>query len=211
VTQSSDDELMARLRDADPAASLTPVSPERAARLLEDAMSDDVLTETRETGTRGRGPLTWLVAAAAAVVIVGAGAFTLLAGGDDEVEQPATVAEATVTELRAPAAEAYDARCMVPSAEVLAGKQTAFSGTVDEIDGDLVTLTPDHWYAGNPTEVVTVSAPDETLAQLLSAVEFEDGGRYLVAADDRGDVMVCGFSAPWSAELADVYAEAFGS
>lgn len=211
MTQPSDDELTARLRGADPAASLPPTTPERVARLLEEAMSDDVLTETRETGTRGRGPLTWLVAAAAAVVIVGAGAFTLVVGDDDEAGRPPAVAEASVTELRAPAAEAYDARCMVPSAEVLTGKRTAFSGTVEKIDGDLVTLTPDHWYAGSATDLVTVSAPGETLERLLSAVEFEDGERYLVAAGDEGDVMVCGFSAPWSTELADIYAEAFGS
>jgi hypothetical protein len=56
------DELFARLRDADPAAALPPADPDRVARLLEDAMSHDTMTESRETGTRGRSPLTWLAA-----------------------------------------------------------------------------------------------------------------------------------------------------
>ena len=36
-----DDELLARLRAADPAASLPPADPDRVARLLEDTMSHD--------------------------------------------------------------------------------------------------------------------------------------------------------------------------
>lgn len=205
-----DDELLARLRAADPASSLTPVPPEGVARLLEDAMSHDVLTESRESGTHGRSLLTWLVAAAAVVLIAAAGAFVFL-GSDDDVAPMPAVTEPTVTELQAPDPSAYNVRCMVPNAEVLSGQTTAFSGTVDEIDGEDVTLTPDRWYAGNPTDLVTVTAPGEQLEALLSAVSFEDGERYLVAADEGGHVMVCGFSAAWSEDLAAVYAEAFPS
>lgn len=210
-----DDELRARLRAADPAASLPPASPDGVARLLEETMSNDVLTETRETGTHGRGPLTWLVAAAAAVVIAGAGLFAVFNddGDDGQVPsanpEPTAGAEATVTELTAPDPDSRG-RCMVPDADSLARMPTAFDGTVQSIEGDTVTLSATQWYAGEPTDLVTVEAPSDALRQLLVAVEFEDGGRYLVAATDSGEVAVCGFSAPYSQGLAATYAEAFG-
>ena len=71
MTHESDDELLARLRAVDPASSLPAADPDRVARLLEDTMDNDLLTESRETGARNRGPLTWLVAAAAALIIAG--------------------------------------------------------------------------------------------------------------------------------------------
>ncbi len=207
-----DDELRARLRAADPASSLPPAAPDGVSRLLEETMSNDVLTESRETGTHGRGPLTWLVAAAAAVVIAGAGLFAVLDDGDEAPvpsADPEPTAESTVTELSAPE-PGSSGRCMVPSAETLAGMPTAFDGTVQSIEGDTVTLEPTRWYAGDPTDLVIVEAPAEALRQLLIGVEFEDGGRYLVAATDGGEVAVCGFSAPYSQGLAATYAEAFG-
>ena len=210
------DELTARLRAADPASSLPPVAPEGVARLLEDAMSHDTLSETPETAVAaaGRGRLTWLVAAAAAVVVVaGVGAYAVL-GGDDSSSPPAAdepPGDPTVTELQAPGSQAYETRCMVPTARVLADKPVAFSGSVQSVEGDVVTLAPDRWYAGDATDLVTVDAPGEQLEALLSAVSFEDGKRYLVAADDQGDVMVCGFSAEYSDGLAQVYDEAFAS
>lgn len=208
-----DDELLARLRAADPASSLPPAAPDGVARLLEETMSNDVLTESRETGTPGRGPLTWLVAAAAAVVIGGAGLFAVLNdGGDDQLPsadpEPTSATESTVTELTAPSGES--GRCMPPNARAMADNPVAFDGTVQSIDGDTVTLVPTQWYAGDATDLVTVEAPPEGFEQLLVAVEFKDGGRYLVTATDGGDVMVCGFSAEYSEGLAAIYAEAFG-
>lgn len=218
-----DDDLRARLRAADPASALPPAAPDGVARLLEETMSNDVLAETRDSGTRGRGPLTWLVAAAAAVVIAGAGAFAVLGNdGDDPVPSadPSSAAdpsagaeapsgaEAPVTELTAPAA--VPARCMVPTAEAMADNPVAFDGTVESVEGDLVTLVPTTWYAGDATDLVTVEAPPGGMTTLLVSVEFREGERYLVTAADGGEVMVCGFSAPYSSFLAGVYAEAFG-
>ena len=207
-----DDELLARLRAADPAATLPPAAPDRVARLLEETMSND-LTESRATGTRRRGPLTWLVAAAAVVVIVGAGLFLLVNGDDAPVtaadpEPTATAStEGAVTELTAP--DDQQGRCMMPSAEALVGNEVAFDGTVESIEGDRVTLAPTEWYAGEPTDRVTVQAPSDSMQTLLVAVEFEEGKRYLVTSSDGERLMVCGFSAPYSAGLASMYAEAF--
>ncbi|GAA2137089.1 hypothetical protein GCM10009844_03830 [Nocardioides koreensis] len=210
-----DGELRDRLRAADPAASLPPADPSRVARLLEDTMNssteDEVLTtESRETGTHGRSPLTWLVAAAAIVLIAGVALFGLLRhdSGNDKV--PAAGGSPSVTELQAPGPASYQARCMVPTAETISRQTVAFDGTVTGIAGGLVTLRPTHFYAGEATELVKVEAPTADLRALIQAVEFEDGKRYLVSATD-GEVSICGLSAPWSQRLAGLYAQAFPS
>lgn len=210
MTESYDDEeLAARLRAADPASTLPPAAPDGVARLLEETMSHDVLTESRETGTRGRGPLTWLVAAAAVVLIVGAGLFLVLDGTGDDPPPAADAPALTTTTLTAPD-PARAGRCMLPSAEVLATKPVAFDGTVQSVQDGTVTLAPTRWYAGEPTDRVSVEGPSEHLRALVMSLDFEDGGRYLVAASEDGEVMVCGFSAPYSEDLAAMYADAFG-
>ena len=45
---------------------------------------------------------------------------------------------------------------------------------------------------------------------LVQAADFQTGQRYLVSAND-GFVTVCGFTAPYSDDLAALYAEAFGA
>ena len=203
------DELRDRLRAADPASSLPPADPERVARLLEDVMSTELTTENRETGTRGRGPLTWLVAAAAVLIIAGVGVFAIVGHDDDPSAPPTAADDKTVTELSAPSATAYAARCMVPNAETLAQQTVAFDGTVTTLADGVVTLTVGHWYAGDATDLVRVQAPAAELQDLVGAVKFEQGGRYLVSATN-GQVTVCGFSAPYSADLAALYDQAFG-
>lgn len=210
----NDDELRARLRAADPAASLPPATPDEVARLLEDAMSTDLNTrpgagpeESRESGIRQRGPLTWLVAAAAAVVIAGAGLFAVLQGGEDSKTPTAT--PPSVTELSAPDAAAYAGRCAMPSAQLLGQASVAFAGTVSSIADGTAELQVTDWYSPGPsTDTVEVAAPSAAFQQLVQAVDFQVGDRYLVAATD-GQVMVCGLSAPYSAGLAKLYEQAF--
>lgn len=213
--RDDDPELRDRLRAADPASSLPPADPTRVTRLLEDTMNsateDDVLTtESRETGTHDRSPLTWLVAAAAVVLIAGVALFGFLNHDSGNHKVPAAGGSPTVTELRAPGPAAYQARCMVPTAETLSRQGVAFDGTVSDIAGGLVTLKATHFYAGDPTELVKVEAPDVDMRALIQAVKFEDGKRYLVSATD-GEVSICGLSAPWSQRLAGLYAQAFTS
>src|SRR4051812_12121359 len=169
-------------------------------------MSTELTTESRETGTRDRGPLTWLVAAAAVLVIVGVATFALLRH-DAEPAAPPTASDPgstgapTVTELSAPEPAAYHARCMVPNAQVLAQQTVAFDGTVTTLADGVVTLSVDRWYAGGRTDLVRVEAPNAELQDLVAAVRFEEGGRYLVSAT-RGRLSVCGFSAPYLRHLA---------
>ncbi len=211
------DELRARLRAADPASSLARSDPDRVARLLEDTMSHPQTPESSTDDTRQRSPLTWLGAAAAVVIIAGVGVFAVMNQTQDSgspAAGPAPTAStsaASTTELRAPGAEAASGRCLPPSADALSGAEVAFDGTVEEIEGDLVTLRTTRWYAGPSTDLVTVRGPSEDLQALLAAVDFQDGGRYLVAAAADGRVMVCGFSATYSPRLERLYDEAFGT
>ncbi|MGZ4447875.1 MAG: hypothetical protein ACXVWZ_14795 [Nocardioides sp.] len=207
---SDDDELLARLRAVDPASALPPADPSWVARLVEDTMGNDVRTyeppETREDGTHGRGPLTWLVAAAAVLLIAGAGIFGLVnRGGDDKV--PAAGTQPSVTTLHAPAG-GTTGKCMVPNARLISQQSLAFEGTVQSIAGGVVTLVPTRFYTGSATDLVKVEAPSADLQALVGAVKFEEGGRYLVAASG-GQVMVCGFSGPYTADLAGLYQQAF--
>jgi hypothetical protein len=215
-----DQDLRDQLRALDPAASLQPADPTRVARLLEHTMSDDLdndIPETRQTGVYERSRLTWLVAAAAVLLIAGVGAFVLLerdtqdvpaAGPDGATGQSGGAADAaTVTTLAVPA-NAGAAKCAVPSAEILAQQELAFDGVVDDITDGIVTLSPTTFYSGEPTDIVRVEAPPEVLGQLLLSVEFAIGERFLVSAFD-GQVSLCGYSAPWSPELEQLYVEAF--
>ncbi len=202
-----DTELLDRLRAQDPAASMSPLDPPRAAKLLEDTMSVDQSREpgTEPTGTR-RNPITLLVAAAAAVALLATGGFWLNSLGDSHEIAVRTDAQ-TVTELSAP--EATNAKCMVPTAEILSQQTLAFEGTVTKLTDGLATLRVARWYAGDPTDLVEVKAPSADMQALIGAVDFEEGGTYLVAATGQ-DLAVCGFSGPATPELAAMYGEAFG-
>jgi hypothetical protein len=210
----NDDDLRARLRASDPAASLGPADPDGVARLLEDIMSRDTETLVPEprTGARGRNPLTWLVAAAAALVIAGVGIFALTHGPGGEDDAPPAAGgddqdQVVITRLRAPAVAG--GRCMVPTAEVLSGQEVAFAGTVDEITDGTVTLTPTTFYAGDEADRVEVAAAAPEMTALVGAVDFQVGGSYLVAANE-GQVTVCGFSGPATPQLQSLYDDAFG-
>ncbi len=168
-----DEELdRARLRGLDPAASLAPADPVWVARLLEDTMSHDVDTpltnESRENGTHDRSPLTWLVAAAAVLVIAGVGVFATM-WQEDGPDNPPIAAPSTSqgpSVMKLSARPPVAAKCMVPTAEILANQQTAFDGTVASITDGVVTLDVTHWYRGGSADQVTVAAPPTELQSL---------------------------------------------
>lgn len=206
-TPGNDDELRARLRSADPAATLTPSDPDEVDRLVERAVTNDV----RATGAHDRNPLTWLVAAAAVVLLAAVAGYALF--GRDDAPAPTAGEEPTgavsdpaptSTELTA---SGGSARCMAPSPEVLAQQEVAFEATATGIADGVVTLEPVRFYAGDPTDQVTVTVPDHT-ALLEPGLEFEAGKDYLIAASG-GEVIVCGFSGEATPELRTMYEEAF--
>lgn len=226
--QDPSQELRALLAAADPAASLPAADLAEVARLMEHAMSETPQSvetpETRSDGLRERSRLTWIVAAAAAAVIVGGTAFAVLDNGDERPPTasgepvvvdssadaaPDDVVTPSITELSV-SGEASTAKCMTPEAapQVVTAQTLVVDATVESISGGVVTLAPTLFYAGEETDLVTVSEPDGDLSRLLSGVEFVEGGRYLVSATD-GQVTLCGFSGPWSERLAAVYDQAF--
>lgn len=102
-------------------------------------------------------------------------------------------------------------RCAVPTPEIVQGNDVAFDGVVDTVDETgLVTLRPTAFYAGEPTDTVTVQEPRADLQALLAAVDFRKGERYLVAATG-GQVALCTITAPYTPRLAAVYEQAFGA
>jgi hypothetical protein len=198
-----DDDLMARLRAADPASSLPPADPDRVDHLLEAAMSDTTTrtTETRENGTHDRSPLTWLVAAAA-VLIAASGVLALLHRDHDTTP----TAVATVTQLGLTTSQP---RCELPGPDVLRLQTVAFRGTVTSLDAGTATFRVEHWFKGGPTDLARVAAPPARLAPLVSAAKLHVGGSYLVSAQG-GNVTECGFSGPATGQRAALYRQAFG-
>lgn len=131
-------------------------------------------------------------------------------GTAHEPEPPPSASSSSSTvELTADGSTA--GKCAVPSAETLAGFDTAFEGTVTSLEGGTATLAVEKWYAGGDgAETVTVTTPSEVLQDLLMAVEFKPDRAYLVSADE-GRVTLCGFTAETSPELEALYQSAFAS
>ena len=199
-----DPELQARLRAADPVSSLPPLAPDRVARLLEAAMSETTTPtrESRENGTHGRSPLTWLVAAAAVVLIAAAGVVGLVQRSHDN--GPTAAGSLTQLGYTSPAG-----RCMLPSASVLRQQSVAFQGTLTSLTGGTATFHVTHWYAGGPTDLAVVNAPPPRLSALVQAAELTTGQRYLVSAS-HGNVTSCGLTGPAGGHLLALYQQAFG-
>ena len=130
--------------------------------------------------------------------------------GSEETTSSTDAGSGTASDTLALTADpAAAGKCAVPSAEVLATFDTAFAGTVTSLEDGTATLEVDEWYAGDEASTVTVQSPTKDLADLLMAVEFEQGKSYLVSADgDR--VTLCGFTAEQGPELQAMYDEAFG-
>ena len=234
------DDLRDDLRAVDPARSLPPLTAAAVGRLLEETMSHD---PTRPDPGSTRTPRrTALLAAAAAVVVAGVGglAWAVLGpdGSDagpseqavDSTPTPATTPTASATPGPSPSAgeslgpapgsvttlgigQQGAARCMVPSAEVLAGQDLGVLATVSTVEEGTVLLDVDRWYAGPAegpeTDTVEVDAVEPVLRDLLLAPDLEAGEQYLLSATD-GLITLCGFSGPVTPELEALYAEAFG-
>ena len=190
----TDDELRDRLHRADPARHQTPA----------DSWLDDLVEATMsspETTAKRR----WLPLAAAAAVlaVVGGGVSVALSGGDED----SVTAKPAVVTMKLPAGDTMSS-CIQFSVDVLRDMDQAFSATASEVEDNRVRLDVDHWYKGGDANQVVLETPDATAVALIGSVEYEQGGRYLITAT-AGTVNSCGFSAPWSQEMADAFDEAF--
>lgn len=120
---------------------------------------------------------------------------------------PAGSADSGPVELSLPAARS-SARCFPVDEETVANVDLAFDGTVTALTDDTVTLAVRQWWTGGDAAEVTLDVR-EVPATLSGYFDFAEGERYVVSANDEGVVMVCGFSAPWDAELAGIFDRAF--
>lgn len=168
---------------------------------------------TPEPPTTSRAPL---IGAGIVIVLVLAIAFGSWLVRDDEMYtglEPSDTPSATTTdgtdgtvELALPAQES--ARCMPVDAETLGRAETAFDGEVLSVEDDAVTLAVREWYAGGGDAAQVRLDLAQVPSSLAGSFDFQQSKRYLVAANDD-TVMVCGFSAPWSADLERTYTDAF--
>lgn len=168
---------------------------------------DDMLTGSRS----GAEPPLWRrpvvlgvagAAAAAAVVI------TVVAVTSDDAVVP--TAATTVTYDLGGSGTVMGSCVPFADLEPIAGA-AALAGTVvsidGDIDGDLVVLEVDRWYAGGDADRVVLRGTPDTVS--LDGVEFVVGEDYLVTAAD-GVVQPCGMSGPTSPELEQAYDQWYG-
>lgn len=147
---------------------------------------------------------TWLVVGVV-VVAIGTGVLVALtrtgSNPPADPDQPQVVI--TLNSTGEPAG-----RCMLPTPEDLADKPLAFAGTVSAVDDSTATITVSKLYAGGPADVVRVRflAPGLVTDQ---AIDFAPGEQVLVAAVGSR-VAACGYSGQATADLQQLYDQAFG-
>ncbi|MFD3927146.1 hypothetical protein [Streptomyces sp. NPDC058614] len=214
----NDDELLARLRSADPALTSSAPQPD-TNRLVEATLNTDTDTDTdtdtalqsaetaagtttRPAKAAGRGRRHHLfgLAAAAGLLMLGGG----IAGGivaNDDNGHSISAGPLTLT------AESGSAnkKCMEPVPDRLRKYPTLFEGTVTSIKGAMVTFRVDHWLQGGDADTVVLDSNTDQPETLT----FLDGEHYIVAAEN-GVVPSCG--ANWaSAETIAKFRQAFGN
>jgi hypothetical protein len=197
----NDDELLARLKAADPASH----APEpNLDRLLEATMTTDTTSTTRRR---------WLPAVAAGVLLTAGGVAWGVAGNSGNDNQPVAVAPTTAVStpasvLKLTVGAAPNAKCRAVDVADLRQMQTAFEGTATAIQGEQVSLHVDHWYKGGDATTVEVQSNADAVTALLG-VDFKVGGTYLITATNA-QVSLCGESAPTNPDLLALYKQAFG-
>ena len=198
-SDGAEEMLLQRMQAADPARTLHP-----ADSWMPDLMEAAISTTRVESKTR---PRRWApaVAAAASVAVLGAGAYAYLGGSD-----PAGTGGSTVTTLAMPADSGTTMNSCLPfDVQYLRDMPIAFSGTALNVGDDGVTLDVDRWYTDGNADVVRLANYDVNTVS-LDGFSFEPGSRYLITATE-GTVNLCGFSGPWTRDLADAFDGAFGS
>jgi hypothetical protein len=208
----TDDDLRARLRRTDPAATLPPASPDDVDRLLGDTMTTTALRPA---------PHRWAILAAAAFVLIVAAAGWLLTrpSPDRDVatapipsDRPATATAPVPSDGPATtiALDGVAAKCREPRPDQLAKTaEFAFAGTVTDISANMVTIVVSHTYKGAAFAEVKVAQEGDSSEQMLGSGKFETGRRYLVASA-QGQVLICGYSGEAdSPGLQELYDKAF--
>ncbi|MFF7984338.1 hypothetical protein ACFZDK_35385 [Streptomyces sp. NPDC007901] len=207
----NDDELLARLRAADPALTADAPPPDIDC-LVAGALNGDGSAErhgatagipthpTKAAPARGRGHR-FALAAAVALILAGGG----IAGGmrthDDT--HPPTAQPLALALTMAPGSAS--AKCREPVPDLLRPYPTLFEGTVTSVKGSSVSFRVDQWFRGGGAESVRLDGG----AGRPERLTFSVGGHYIVAATKDGVVPVCGANMA-SADTRKEFRQAFG-
>ena len=205
----NDDELLARLKSADPA--LTAVAPPPDIdRLVEDTLNTDTALQSATTAA-GIATAGWArrhlfgLAAAGLLVLGGGVAGGIMANSGDGNGHSAsakTVAPAGALRLTA---EGGSGKCMVPGVDTLGKYPTLFEGTVTSVKGSTATFHVDRWFKGGDAETVVLSSDTEVSETLT----YTEGGHYIIGAKD-GFVPMCAAIEATPEDIAK-FRQAFGS
>jgi hypothetical protein len=187
-------------------AALAEANPQRALGTAPTALFDRIVSRGPAVVPAWRsapavaGGLTAVLAVAA---VIGVATTWPSGGGDDGPGIAADSARETGGEgLAALCVELY-------SPETLPNRQFAFDGVVESIDGTMATFRVSHVYLGEPGETITLEAGSLLSLTADNETVLEPGGRYLVSGDDVF-AWSCGFTQPWSEDLAAEWASAVG-
>jgi hypothetical protein len=199
----NDDELLARLKSADPALTSKAPLPD-INRLVEATLSTDVNVDLNsdtalqpaKTPGRVRRNLFGLAAAAGLLMLAGGVAGGIITNNDSGHSTSATPLTLTVA--------GSSGKCQEPVPDRLRGYPTLFVGTVTSVNGALVTFRVDYWLNGGGTDTVVLDSDTDQPEHLT----FSDGGRYIVGARD-GVVPSCAANAA-SDETIGKFRQAFG-
>jgi hypothetical protein len=206
----NDDELLARLRAADPA--LTPGAPLPDINCLMEAIVNTGTAPrsaktaagipahpAKATAGRGRPRLNRLTMAAGLLVLAGGITGGFMANNVNGHSSLASQLTLTTTSGTA------GAKCAEPVPDLLRGYPVLFEGTVTSVEGSMVTFRVDYWLNGGGAATVRLDSGAGEPERLT----FLDGGRYIVAADKDGVVPQCGANMA-SAETAGQFRQAYG-
>lgn len=167
-----------------------------------DPTTTDLPDGGSPVGTRPRRrPAVVIIALAVATFVIAAA--IILTGGDDPAHET-TAAETVELSLGDGGALAS---CLPVDAAILADMSPAFAATATAVEGEDVTLTVEHWYAGGDADTVVLHA-SAGMEALIAGFDIEVGERYLITAAE-GTLNYCGYSGPATPELQALFDEAF--
>ncbi|MFD4878046.1 hypothetical protein ACFWOB_32395 [Streptomyces sp. NPDC058420] len=205
----NDDELLARLKSADPARTRLAPPPD-IDRLVEATLNTDTALQSATaavaatTAGWGRRHLVGLAAAGVLLVLGGGVAGGIMANsGDGNGRSAATSTSAPAGTLRL-TARGGSAKCVEPSPETLGAYPILFAGTVTSVKDATVTFHADEWFKGGGAKTVVLVA-DTRVPETLT---FSEGEHYIVGAKD-GVVPPCGANGA-SPETIAKFRQAFG-
>lgn len=192
------DEVMARLRDADPVAGSSVPSPDAPGPR---AMREKIMTDP--IAPKSRAPM--IAAIAATIATLGA-AVTFVAMRDGTTPAPDSGGEPVSPGGMAMCVEMYDTT-------TLAKREIAFAGTVVSVDGDEVTFRVDEGFRGlDGDDQVTLEGASSFggMTSVSEGVALDPGAKLLVAGDDHF-AWSCGFTQAYSASVAAQWRSTFAS